>query len=88
MSGLLVPLAVVVVAHHVNVVEVLVQLGNVVGNIDGGSGGTDGRGQDVVVLVQGRSQVPDQGDEVLLVLRFTTAFTCKTGADLMKKEQI
>ena len=75
MSCLLVPLAVVVVAHHLNVVEVLVQLGNVVGNIDGGSGCTDGRGQDVVVLVQGRSQVPDQGDEVLLVLGFPTAFT-------------
>ncbi len=76
MSGLPVPLAVVVVAHDVDVVEVLVQPGNVIGNVDGGSGGSDGGGQDVAVLVHGDPQVLDERDEVLLVLGFASSLAC------------
>ena len=75
-SGLPVPLAVVVVTHYVDVVQVLVQPGNVVGNVDGGSGGADGGGQDVTVFVHGDPQVLDERDEVLLVFGFATSLAC------------
>ena len=68
MASLPVPLSVVIVTHHVDVVEVLVQLGNVVGDVDGGSGCADGSGQKEVVLVESGSEVLHQGHEVLLVL--------------------
>ena len=69
MAGLLVPLSVVVVAHDVDVVEVLVHLGDVVGHVDGGGGGADGRGEQEIVFVEALTQLADQFDEVLLVLR-------------------
>ena len=72
-----VPLAVIVVAHHVDVVKVLVQLRDVVGHVNGGGSGTDGCRQDVVVLVEGRAEVLNQSDEVLLVLWLATALTLK-----------
>ena len=67
-SSLLVPLAVVVVAHHVDVVQVLVHLGDVVGRVDGASRGSDGGGEHQVLRSEDLVEVLDQQDEVLLVL--------------------
>ena len=67
-TGLSVPLSVVVVAHDVDVVEVLVHEGDVVGHVDGGGRGADGRSQEELVLVEGGAEIADQVDEVVLVL--------------------
>ena len=51
MASFSVPLSVIVVAHDVNVVQVLVHLRDVVGNIDGGGSSSDCGSQDVFVFV-------------------------------------
>ena len=83
MAGLLVPLSVVVVAHDVDVVEVLVHLGDVIRDVDGGGGGADGRGQEEIVFVEALTQLADQFDEVLLVLRGASSLGCKENTILL-----
>lgn len=73
MAGLSVPLSVVVVAHDVHVVQVLVHEWDVVGHVDGGSRGTDGGGQEELVLVKGSTEIADQVDEVVLVFGKSTS---------------
>ena len=77
MPGDRVPVAEVVVAHHVDQVEVLVHRADVVRLVDDGLRGPDGSRQDEVVLVEGRAEVLNQSDEVLLVLWLATALTLK-----------
>ena len=73
MPGDRVPVAEVVVAHHVDQVEVLVHRADVVRLVDDGLRGPDGSRQDEVVLVEGRPEVPDQVDEISLVIGFATS---------------
>ena len=74
-ARLSVPLAVVVVAHDVDEVEVFVHERDVVGDVDRGSRGADGRSQDEVATVRVKScaEIPDESDEVTLVLRDAAA---------------
>ncbi len=64
-----VPLSVVVVAHDVDEVEALVHGWDVVGDVDGGGGGADGRGQE-----ETRSAGVEGGAEVLEWDFLTVAF--------------
>ena len=55
MSGLVVPLSMVIIAHDVHKVEVLVHICHIVRHINDVFGGADCRSQDPVVLVKGFS---------------------------------
>jgi len=83
-SGLLVPVAVVVVGHDVDVVQVLVQHGYVVAFVDDLLGRGDGGREEEALGLEGRAQLLHQGREAVLVgfgsllavhLREKTGFT-------------
>lgn len=64
----------VIVAHEVYVVQIERQSLQIVGNIDGVLPGAQSCGQQEVVLAEGRFQLLDQHQEVLLVLGRASAF--------------
>ncbi len=60
-AGLLVPVTVVIVGHHVDVVEVLVEDGHVVTFVDDLLARRNGRTQEEASGLEGRAQFFDQG---------------------------
>ena len=68
MSGLAIPFTVIIVAHDMNIIQILVHLGNVVGHVDGGGGSPDGGGQKEPVGIERQAEVADEIDEELLVV--------------------
>ena len=75
-TRLLVPRPVVIVVHDVHQVQVLVDLGHVVGGVDRVGSGADGSCQDQAVGLQGSLQLLHQKDKVAFVLGGTASFTC------------
>ena len=67
MAGLLVPLAVVVVGHHVDPVEVRRDGGNVVADVHDGLTGADGSREQQAARLEGVGKLPDPGGECGLV---------------------
>ena len=67
-AGLLVPLAVVVVGHHVDPVQVLGDGGHVVPNVHDGLAGAHGGGQQQPARLEGVGELLDPGSEGGLVL--------------------
>ena len=84
MAGLLVPLAVVVVGHHVDPVQVLGDGGHVVPNVHDGLAGAHGGRQQQPAWLEGVRELLDPGSEgrlvlvpLLLTLRLTTPNSLK-----------
>ena len=67
-TSLLVPVAVIVVCHHVDPVEVAGDLWHVVPGVHDGLAGAHGSGQQQALGLEGRRQLSYPGSEGLLVL--------------------